>query len=387
MKIFSKAGANILIGILLILTCTLSASDIKVGVARKSITPPLPFWLSGYTRNTKSNEVVQPLWAKAVVFEESPWSRVVIVTTDILGLSHEISAAVAERVSKNYGITRSQLLMNSSHTHSGPVIWPNLANTFNLSPEDQVEVSLYSQKLTDDLVELIGSALSNLSPAVVTSGHGSAGFAVNRRQFTDDGVVIGVNPSGPVDHDVPVIKVASPDGTLRAVLFGYACHNTTSGTNLINGDYAGFAQSELEKAFPGATAMYMIGCGADQNPHPRGSIEIAGRYGKVLAESVKKVMTGNLSQVRPPIRAYYTTVDLDFPPFDLEMYQKEIVSSNRAAQLRANLMIEAYNKGWDVSHYSYPVQAVRFGNDLTILALAGEIVIDYALRTKERVSS
>jgi hypothetical protein len=286
-------------------------------------------------------------------------------------------------VKKKFGITRSQLLMNSSHTHSGPLIWPNLGLGYDLSPEEQKDVSQYGQKLSEDIVEMIGEAISKLAPVSVSTGHGSAGFAINRRKITRDGVVIGVNPDGPVDHDVPVIKIAAPDGTLKAVLFGYTCHNTTSGTNLINGDYAGFAQAELEKAYPGVTAMFLIGCGADQNPNPRGSIEIAGQYGKLLAGAVQEVLIGKLNPVRPPIRTDYTIAELDFPPFNPELYRKEIVSLNKDMQKRANLMLEAYNKGWDVSHYPYPVQAVRFNNDLTIVALSGEIVVDYSLRTKK----
>ena len=163
---------KILVVIFLLISCTLSGAEIKVGIARKDITPPLPFWLSGYERDKKSSEIVQPLWAKAAVFEESPASMVVIVTTDILGLSHEVSEVVARRVNIKYGITRSKLLMNSSHTHSGPVIWPNLGLTFNLSPEYQKEVSQYSQKLADDLVELIGMAMNSLEPMKISSGHG-----------------------------------------------------------------------------------------------------------------------------------------------------------------------------------------------------------------------
>jgi neutral ceramidase len=377
---------KILVIVFLLISCTLSGEDFKVGIARKDITPPLPFWLTGYTRSKKSSEVLHPLWAKAVVFEETPKSRVVIVTTDILGLSHEISEVVAKQVNKKYGILRSQLLMNSSHTHSGPLIWPNLSMTFNLSPEDLREVAQYNQQLASDLVALIDSAMSNLAPMKVSCGHGSAGFAVNRREQTDKGVIIGVNRNGPVDHDVPVIKISTPDGKLRAVLFGYACHNTTTGTLLINGDYAGFAQIELEKANPGVTAMFLIGCAADQNPNPRGTLEIAGQYGKQLAESVQKVLEGKLNPVRPPIRTDYKVVDLDFVPFDLQSFEKDILSKNQDVQRRANLMLEAYNKGWDISHYPYPVQVVRFNNDLTILALSGEVVVDYSLRAKKEFS-
>ena len=43
------------------------------------------------------------------------------------------------------------------------------------------------------------------------------------------------------------------------MLFGYACHNTTTGTMQFNGDYAGWAQEYLEAENPGAVA----GCGGD----------------------------------------------------------------------------------------------------------------------------
>ena len=113
-------------------------------------------------------------------------------------------------------------------------------------------------------------------------GHGAVGFAVNRREPTPEGVQIGVNPEGPVDHDVPVLKVTAPDGKLRAVLFGYACHNTTLGGDFyqIGGDYAGYAQAELEKAHPGATALFVMLCGGDQNPNPRGTLDLARQHGR-----------------------------------------------------------------------------------------------------------
>src|SRR4029079_9018056 len=88
---------------------------------------------------------------------------------------------------------------------------------------------------------------------------------------------------GPVDHDVPILRVESPDGKLRANMFGYACHNTTTALMQINADYAGFAQTELEKAHPGATALFVMGCGGDQHPYPRGQYEWALDHGKTIA--------------------------------------------------------------------------------------------------------
>jgi hypothetical protein len=46
--------------------------------------------------------------------------------------------------------------------------------------------------------------------------------------------------------------------------------------------------------------------------------------------------------------------------------------------------MEATNKGWDISNHSYPVQAMRIGNKLTLLSLSGEAVVDYSLNAKKR---
>lgn len=204
------------------------AADFQAGVARVKITPPVPFYLSGYGARTNPATVVRSdLWAKALALQDKKGGRVVLVTTDLIGLPREITDVVAELVQRRHGLLRSQLLLNSSHTHSGPVVWSNLRLLFNFTPAEKERAVQYAAKLTDDLTALVGSALADLAPAKLSCGHGAANFAVNRRQPTPKGFIIGVNPDGPVDHDVPVLKVVGEKGELRAVLFGYACHNTT----------------------------------------------------------------------------------------------------------------------------------------------------------------
>jgi hypothetical protein len=66
-------------------------------------------------------------------------------------------------------------------------------------------------------VEAVDLAMTNLAPARLSVGFGEAGFAANRRK----------REVAPVDHAVPVLRVAAPDGRVRAVLFNYACHCTT----------------------------------------------------------------------------------------------------------------------------------------------------------------
>jgi hypothetical protein len=227
-------------------------------------------------------------------------------------------------------------------------------------------------------------AILDLKPANLFVAHGSASVAVNRRQQTDKGVIIGVNSEGNVDNDVPVLKVETPGGKVKAVLFGYACHNTTLDIYQVNGDYAGFAQIEIEKANMGVTAMFLAGCGADQNPNPRRSVEMAMQHGKTLADAVQKVLSGKFVPVHPPVKTEITNVSLEFSPLNPEKLKEDIVGDNRYSAGRARFILMAMDKGYDVSKLSYPVQAIRFNKDFTILALAGEVVVDYSLKAKAR---
>jgi hypothetical protein len=361
------------------------AADFKAGIGRVKITPEGPIWLSGYAaRKHPSEGVLADLWAKALALQSSKGGRVVIVTTDVIGLPRAISDIVAARVQKQYGLERARLLLNSSHTHSGPVLRANLSAMYDLSPEDDRRVADYSLKFTDALVSVIGAALGDLQPAQLYYGSGRASFAINRRERTPTGFKIGLNPEGPADPEVPVLKVTTPDGKLRAVLFGYACHNTTLGGDryLINGDYAGFAQTAFEQAHAGATAMFMELCGADQNPNPRGQIEHARQYGQTLAAEVGRVAAGDLKPVRGPIRAAFQVIDLNFAPHTRETFEQRLNDKNPAVVRNARLMLKAYDEGRPIRRTPFPVQAVRFDKDLTLIALGGEVVVDYALRAK-----
>jgi neutral ceramidase len=369
---------------------SLSAADYKAGVGRIIITPDKPIYLSGYAdRKHPSEGVVHDLWAKALAIEDRKGARVVIVTTDLIGLPRSLSDIVAARIQKQYGIERSHLLLNSSHTHTGPLIRRNLEMLFELGPEDQQVVNEYAEKLTDNLVNVVGAALKDLEPVELSFGNGRATFAINRRENTASGVKIGLNPKGPTDPDVPVLKVTSQGGKLLAVLFGYACHNTTLTGQFyrISGDYAGFAQADFEKAHPGATAMFMMLCGADQNPNPRSKLELAEQHGEALAKEVDRVLNEKLERVRGPIHAAFQIVELGFAPESREVYEARLKESNAWRVRHAKAMLRMYDNPSFMRRYPYPVQALQFGKDLTVVALGGEVVVDYVLRIKREFGS
>jgi hypothetical protein len=364
----------------------LAAADYKAGVGRIIITPEKPIYMSGYAgRNHPSEGAIHDLWAKALAIEDRKGARVVIVTTDLIGLPRGIADVVAARVQKEYGIERAHLVLNSSHTHTGPLVQHNLEILFDLSPEDSQVVAEYSATLTNKLVAVVGAALKDLAPADLAFGNGRATFGINRRENSPNGVKIGVNPKGPSDPDVPVLKVTAPDGKVRAILFGYACHNTTLTGQFykLSGDYAGFAQLGIEKNHPGATAMFVMLCGADQNPNPRSTIELAEQHGASLAAEVNRVLDEKLQRVRGPVRAAFQVVDLNFAPQTRETFESRLSESNIYRVRHAKAMLKLNDdRSPIVRRYSYPVQAIQFGKDLTFIALGGEVVVDYVLRIK-----
>jgi len=329
-----------------------SAAEYKAGVARLDITPSGSIRLAGYgAREKPSESVAMRLYAKALALEDRRGGRLVLITTDLIGLPRSVSDVVGARIQKDYGLERSRLVLNSSHTHAGPIVWPSGRLASELREEQKRAVMEYRNALVEQLVTVAGAALQNLTPADISSGTGEARFAVNRRLKTPQGVQIGVNPDGPTDPRVPVLRVVRPDGRVVAVIFGYACHNTTLVANnlRISGDYAGQAQVEIERALPGATAMFLMLCGGDQNPDPRGQQAYVEQHGGKLAAEVIRLVQSKLQRVNGSISAAYSIRELALS----EPLSKPVL---------------------------YPVQAVRFGKDLTLVTLGGEVVVEYALR-------
>lgn len=359
----------------------------KAGVASKVITPNGAMWMAGYaSRNKPAEGKHHELYAKALCVEDATGTRLVLVTTDLIGIPRALGEAVAAEVEKKHGLKRDRLILSSSHTHSGPVVRENLVDMYPLTKEMAAKVDEYTQKLQRDLVALIGESLKELKPAALKYGAGKATFAVNRREPTEKGIINGRNPAGPVDHTVPVLAV-EVEGKPIAVVFGYACHNTTLSGYEWCGDYAGFAQIELQKALPGATAMFWTGCGADANPLPRGNVKLCEEYGKELAKATAdalktaKPITGNFA-------TKYETIPLKFDVLPTkQQLTADALSKTLAVQKRAERLLKELDATGKIADtYShYPVQVWAVGDQVLWVALGGEVVIDYNLRLKKDV--
>ncbi len=366
----------------------------KAGVASVAITPTEPMWMAGYAaRKGPSEGKVHDLWAKALALEDADGTRFVLVTVDLIGIPRPTRDWMDKQVKARYNLSPGAVLFNASHTHCGPVIretrYSIYGNTlYGLSPEQIEQSNQYVEDLQEKLLRLIGKALENLAPARLGYTHARAGFAMNRRTKTETSYRISPNPDGPVDHDVPVLRVDGPDGKLRAVVFGYACHCTTMSFNKFCGDYAGFAQEYVQEAHPEVTAFFVAGCGGDQNPYPRRELEYCKQHGRALANGVETALSAQATPVRGPVRAVLETVTLDFaePPSRRQL-EEQAKSSDKYDRRHAEVLLDELKRNGEIRRtYPYLVQVVRFGDDLTLVAMAGEVVIDYALRFKAEIA-
>ncbi len=354
----------------------------KAGVARVRITPERPMWMSGYGGRTKPAEgTLHDLWVKALALEDPRGNRAVILTADLVG----IDAGLSERIRRKIGLPRESILIACSHTHTGPMVSHNLQAMFDLPAAERKQIDDYAAFLESAFARAASQAAASMSLVRLSWGNGTADFAVNRRNNPEKDVPAlraAGTLKGPVDHDVPVLKVARADETLLAALFGYACHNTVLDSYQWSGDYAGFAQIDFEKAHPGATALFFSGCGADQNPLPRRSVELAAEYGARLATAVARALEGASSLEGPLVtRSAIVPLPFEIPPTKEDL-QKRLEDKRIPERRRAEILLA---DGKLSSGYDYPIQVWRLGNGPLLVALGGEVVVDYSIRLKKEL--
>ena len=372
----------------------------KAGAASVDITPPLPMWMSGYGNRTRpANSVALKMNAKALALEDATGRVVVIVTADLLGIPRVLRQGVEAKVQLRYHISPESLLLNASHTHCGPELRGVETVLSRADATRMKTVAAYQAATEEHLVGVIGDALARREPAGLFYGQARAGFAMNRRanyKLSPSDIRYGKvpDPDGPVDHAVPILQMKSTDGKMKAVLFGYACHNTTSGEDMFHGDYAGFAQAALEATYPGTVALFMQGCAGDQNPYPRHnmssgrtSIDVAKLHGQTLALAVEAGLNAFPRPISGPLRAVMENVALPYLPAPTrEQLKTRMASESKLDREYAQILMEVLDRdGRLPTNYDYPIQVLQFGSDLTLVALASETVVDFSHRLKREL--
>jgi putative membrane-bound dehydrogenase-like protein len=367
------------IGFVMILIASVAAAqDYNVGVASIDITPDYPVRLNGFGfRREPSDGVTHRIWAKALVIADEQRGPAVLITTDNLGVPSEITQAVAERLAPTIGLRRERLTITATHTHTAPMLRGVSPTIFGMDipDEHQAAIDRYTREFTDKLVDVATAAAKDVKPGRIEWGIGNIGFAKNRR-----------TPGGPVDHDLPALVVRSPEGKVRAVWFSYACHCVTMANNKLGGDWAGFAQTEIERDNPGAVALASIGCGADANPSARAEGDMSGpaeQQGRQLADEIRRMLATPMKRITGKPVTQLQQIDLPFDTPRTRGEWEERAKRTDAIGHHARLNLRRLDRGETLqTHIRYPIQTWQFGDQLALAFLPGEVVVDYSHRLK-----
>lgn len=361
----------------------------KAGAADVDVTPDYPVRLSGYgSRTTEYERVARRLHANVLVLRWKEDLPAVIVTVDNCGVPAAVRAEVLKRLAVGgHAVADERFTLHSTHTHCAPMLTGVLPFLFGEDlPADQAQrVERYTEDLTAKIVSTVVRAMGRMEPARLDWSAGKLYFGFNRRLKTDSGFRNAQNFKGPSDHSLPVLCVKSADGQkLIATYANYACHCTTLGINEIHGDWAGMAHAEMELRFPGSVCLIAIGCGADQNPYPRGEKRFANYHGVSVAREIVRLINQPMLPLSGPLNCVSNKVLLPFDKLPTaEEWKAKAASTNKHTAYHAKKHLAMLERGEKVpSALPYLIQVWTYGSDLVTINLPGEVVVDYGLRFK-----
>jgi neutral ceramidase len=251
--------------------------SLYAGVAETNITPPIGVWQVGYAlRPSPCTDVHDELHARALVVNDGH-AAVAILSMDLIGLDFDLVDRVRDGIAADLAIPREAVMLNATHTHSGPA-----TVAFNaMGPLDAAYIDVLVRKL----IGVARSAANRLRPASLAYGRAPVQIGVNRREASGNARVIGRNWAGPVQPWVDALVVRDSRDEPFAVLFSHACHAVTLGREnmSISADFCGYACQAVRSGMVGEVIpMFLQGCCGDINPLARGGFDVAERNGDTL---------------------------------------------------------------------------------------------------------
>lgn len=363
---------------------------LKAAVCETSITPPVGVWLAGFAgRSSGCIGIHDELYARALVLDDG-LSLACIVSMDLIALDFDLVEMIRDGISRKVGIPPERIVLNCSHTHSGPG-----TRTFRTMGERD---ELYCNIMARKLVGAVQQAADMLEPVHLRWGRAPVQIGINRRERRGEQTVIGQNPKGFVQPYVDVLRVDREDGNPLAVLFAYATHPVVlGGQNLwVTADYPGAACDFLRRVGMG-TPMFLQGCAGNINPvHAGATFAHARKLGEILGAAV--VVASHLSEPVDgvPLSGTLRTVQIPyvFPsPEEAQQHLRQAEEELRRAEEEgaslgalmwrrdmfrwAQDLVLAVERG-EPKTMPFEIQCLRLG-DIRLLAFPAEMFVQYAL--------
>ena len=360
-----------------------------VGCATIDVTPPVGVFLAGYGgRDAPADGIYHPLRAVATVIDDGG-APLLLVSIEWLGL-YDRAEEARRRLAAATGIAPGSMVLSGTHTHCGPVLRRNMdGRRHGAIDEDYIDRTL------DALAHSARQALDQREPARLRQGADWCGFAASRRRPAGPGRVA-YKPSreAPHDHEVAVLAVEDLDGGLRQLLFSYACHPITAGPiSRIGGDFVAFACDYLEETYKGVTACFFQGCAGDQKADVRDAagdgwrnleLDEVKALGRRLGQAAGRVVDGGAWQpVSGPIAVDQSLLTLQTEAADGGELEAGAASQLEYVREWAEHHLALARKGKEAGReIEFEVQTIRLGRSLLLIAMAGEMSVEYGLGFK-----
>ena len=406
------------------LQIAVGSEGLRVGIAEADITPPVGFPMAGYYHERLAEGVIDPLKAKAIVFQDGKTSAALVVC-DLIGIAKDLLKEIRQRASAETGIPVSNIVVTATHSHTAPDYMKELY--LKLGKENQAPLRAeYIEKLIAGPVEAIRKANSNAKPALLESGSATQLVPVsfNRRSVMRDGSVRTwmshdnpevVRSAGPIDPQIELLMLRDETGLARGILSNFALHLDTVGGMKWSADYPYFIDQSLRKAL-GTEVISIFGtgcCGDINHVDPKSKERNKADYiGKSIAESVEREL-GKLTPLKQP-GLFAKSQVLHLPLQDAT--QEEVNSSIKILQkaqrkesvefldhvtAHKKVMLDLYRHRepyanaidhitWGLSHSlagvgdAIPVEVnvITLGHDVAIVCLPGEVFVELGLAIK-----
>lgn len=387
-----------------------AAEPLKAGVAFVEITPPVPFRMSGYFYERFSTGTMDPLFARAVVFQQGN-ETAALVFCDLLGVPLEISTAACRAIYEKADIPIANVAITGTHTHTGPLYFTVLSDYFHeravaKNGNDPYDVAPYRAMLIEKLAEAVSQAKAALAPVKLASGNATEDrISFNRRFVMKDGSVGWnpgalnpniVRPAGPIDPQVGIVLLSPvAKAEPQAAIVSFAMHLDTTGGTLYSADYVKSLSERLKREF-GPNFKTLFGTGTCGNVNhldvSRQEQRNADTLGEMLGDTVAKAIQGSaLTGGREPALAVRSAKVLA----PLQKYRPDEIAKAKANMDRVGsrdfafletvetckiVDIERLKKAGD--GVPLEVQVFRLDGDTAIVTLPAEIFVELGLAIK-----
>ncbi len=240
-------------------------SNLRVGVAKAEITPSKVAGIETIGHRRVVTGLRDPLRAGVLILDDGE-TRAAIVTLDLINAYDLMVKLVREKVEAAAGVPAANVMVTASHNHSGPPC---------------EEDSPYVREVADKVGKAAREAAANMRKATIGYGEDEISFNINRRKVIDGRAVVSLNPDGPNDPRVKVLRF--DDGrslTPMAVVMHAVCHPCfftwgdkgtqpyAKGYPKMSADFPGDAQTFVEANYSdGTSALFLQGCGGDIRPN------------------------------------------------------------------------------------------------------------------------